>query len=186
MVDHHSPHGNLRRTRNSLDGARAIFSDYARLIGSRRHSHGGVIGIVKSWSIIAQAIGLAARELKGKSSDIKEVRWQLDISMKHIVYLIAIALIAVLAFFYFGVIHTFWQALVAWLVVVVIAFLFTTVAANAIAIVGSNPVSGMTLMTLIIASAIFVAIGLKGTSGIVAAMVIGGVVCTALSMAAVS
>ena len=161
----------------------AIFSDYARLIGIGGIAMAGVIGIVKSWSIIAQAIGLAARELKGKSSDIKEVRWQLDISMKHIVYLIAIALIAVLAFFYFGVINTFWQALVAWLVVVVIAFLFTTVAANAIAIVGSNPVSGMTLMTLIIASAIFVAIGLKGTSGIVAAMVIGGVVCTALSMA---
>ena len=158
----------------------AIFSDYARLIGIGGIAMAGVIGIVKSWSIIAQAIGLAARELKGKSSDIKEVRWQLDISMKHIVYLIAIALIAVLAFFYFGVINTFWQALVAWLVVVVIAFLFTTVAANAIAIVGSNPVSGM---TLIIASAIFVAIGLKGTSGIVAAMVIGGVVCTALSMA---
>ena len=103
--------------------------------------------------------------------------------MKHIVVFIAIALIAVLLFFWFGVIHTFWQALVAFAVVVVIAFLFTTVAANAIAIVGSNPVSGMTLMTLIIASAIFVAIGLKGTSGIVASMVIGGVVCTALSMA---
>ncbi|MDE6321535.1 MAG: OPT/YSL family transporter, partial [Muribaculaceae bacterium] len=86
-------------------------------------------------------------------------------------------------FFWFGVIHTFWQALVAWAVVTVIAFLFTTVAANAIAIVGSNPVSGMTLMTLIVASAIFVAIGLNGTSGIVASMVIGGVVCTALSMA---
>lgn len=88
-----------------------------------------------------------------------------------------------LVFFWLGVIHTFWQALIAWLVVAVIAFLFTTVAANAIAIVGSNPVSGMTLMTLIIASAVFVAIGLKGASGMVASMVIGGVVCTALSMA---
>jgi putative OPT family oligopeptide transporter len=68
-------------------------------------------------------------------------------------------------------------------VVAVIAFLFTTVAANAIAIVGSNPVSGMTLMTLIIASVIFVAVGMKGASGMVGAMVIGGVVCTALSMA---
>ena len=103
--------------------------------------------------------------------------------MKHIAYFVAIALIAVLVFFWLGVIHTFWQALIAWLVVAVIAFLFTTVAANAIAIVGSNPVSGMTLMTLIIASAVFVAIGLKGASGMVASMVIGGVVCTALSMA---
>ncbi len=166
----------------SLEPA-AIFSDYARLIGIGGIAMAGVIGIIKSSSIIAQAIGLAGRELKGKQQGVKEVRWQTDISMKHIVYMVAIALIAVLAFFYIGVIHTFWQALIAWLVVTVIAFLFTTVAANAIAIVGSNPVSGMTLMTLIIASAIFVSIGLNGTSGIVASMVIGGVVCTALSMA---
>ncbi|MDE6247844.1 MAG: oligopeptide transporter, OPT family [Muribaculaceae bacterium] len=160
-----------------------IFRDYARMIGIGGIAMAGVIGIIKSWPIIVQAVGLAGRELKGKSSAAKEVRWQLDISMKHIVFFIVLALIAVLLFFWFGVINTLWQAVVAWAVVVIIAFLFTTVAANAIAIVGSNPVSGMTLMTLIIASAIFVGIGLSGTSGIVASMVIGGVVCTALSMA---
>lgn len=160
-----------------------LFKDYARLIGIGGIAMAGVIGIIKSWSIIQQAVGLAGRELKGKSSAVKEVRWQLDISMKHIVFFIAIALVAVFLFFWFGVINTLWQAAIAWLVVVVIAFLFTTVAANAIAIVGTNPVSGMTLMTLIIASAIFVGIGLNGTTGIVASMVIGGVVCTALSMA---
>lgn len=161
----------------------AIFKDYARLIGIGGIAMAGVIGIVKSWGIIVQAVGLAGKELRGKTEGQKPIRWQMDISMKNIVFFILIALVTVLLFFWFGVIHTFWQAAVAWLVVVVIAFLFTTVAANAIAIVGSNPVSGMTLMTLIIASAIFVAIGLKGTSGIVASMVIGGVVCTALSMA---
>ncbi|MDE7145192.1 MAG: oligopeptide transporter, OPT family [Duncaniella sp.] len=160
-----------------------IFSDYARLIGIGGIAMAGIIGIVKSWGIIREAVGLAGRELKGNKSNEKTVRWQTDISMKHIVFFIAIALIAVLIFFWIGVINTFWQALVAWVVVTLIAFLFTTVAANAIAIVGSNPVSGMTLMTLIIASAIFVGIGLSGTSGIVASMVIGGVVCTALSMA---
>lgn len=160
-----------------------IFSNYARMIGIGGIAMAGVIGIVKSWGIIAQAIGLAGRELRGKASGVKEVRWQTDISMKHIVFFVVIALVAVFIFFWFGVINTLWQAAVAWLVVTVIAFLFTTVAANAIAIVGSNPVSGMTLMTLIIASAIFVGIGLSGTSGIVASMVIGGVVCTALSMA---
>ncbi len=161
-----------------------IFSNYARMIGIGGIAMAGVIGIVKSWPIIRQAVGLAGREFKGGAAAAeKPVRWQLDISMKHIVFFIAIALVAVLCFFWFGVIHNWWQALVAWVVVVFIAFLFTTVAANAIAIVGSNPVSGMTLMTLIVASAIFVAIGLKGTSGIVASMVIGGVVCTALSMA---
>ena len=160
-----------------------IYRDYARLIGIGGIAMAGIIGIIKSWGIIAQAVGLASRELRGAASGAATVRWQTDISMKHIAYFIFIALVAVPLFFWVGVIHTFWQALVAWLVVTVIAFLFTTVAANAIAIVGSNPVSGMTLMTLIIASGIFVAIGLSGTAGIVASMVIGGVVCTALSMA---
>ena len=160
-----------------------IFADYARLIGIGGIAMAGIIGIVKSWGIIREAVGLASRELKGNAAAAKTIRWQTDISMKHIVFFVTIALVVVFLFFWLGVINTFWQALVAWMVVTVIAFLFTTVAANAIAIVGSNPVSGMTLMTLIIASAIFVAIGLNGTSGIVASMVIGGVVCTALSMA---
>lgn len=160
-----------------------LFKDYARLIGIGGIAMAGVIGIIKSWSIIQQAVGLAGRELRGSVSGTKEVRWQLDLSMKHIVFFIVIALVAVFLFFWFGVINTLWQAFIAWLVVAIIAFLFTTVAANAIAIVGTNPVSGMTLMTLIIASAIFVGIGLNGTTGIVASMVIGGVVCTALSMA---
>ena len=161
----------------------AIFSDYARLIGIGGIAMAGIIGIIKSWGIIVQAAGLAAREFKGGAQTAKAVRWQQDISMKHIIFFISVALVAVLIFFWCGVLHNFWQALVAWIVVAVISFLFTTVAANAIAIVGSNPVSGMTLMTLIIASAIFVGIGISGTSGIVASMVIGGVVCTALSMA---
>lgn len=161
-----------------------IFSNYARMIGIGGIAMAGVIGIVKSWPIIRQAVGLAGREFKGGAASAERPqRWQWDISMKHIVFFIGLALVAVLLFFRFGVIDSWWQAIIAWVVVTLIAFLFTTVAANAIAIVGSNPVSGMTLMTLIIASAIFVAIGLNGTSGIVASMVIGGVVCTALSMA---
>lgn len=161
-----------------------LFKDYARMIGIGGIAMAGVIGIIKSWPIIRQAVGLAGKEFKGGAqTSERPVRWQMDISMKHVVFFILIALIAVFFFFWFGVIHTLWQAAVAWVVVTIIAFLFTTVAANAIAIVGTNPVSGMTLMTLIIASAIFVGIGLSGTSGIVASMVIGGVVCTALSMA---
>ncbi|MCF0204687.1 MAG: oligopeptide transporter, OPT family [Muribaculaceae bacterium] len=161
----------------------ALFAQKAKLIGIGGIAMSGIIGIIKSWSIIKEAVGLAGRELKGKSSAVKEVRWQTDISMKSIVMYISMALIVVFAFFWIGVIGNLWQALVAWVVVTIIAFLFTTVAANAIAIVGSNPVSGMTLMTLIVASAIFVGVGLSGSSGIVASMVIGGVVCTALSMA---
>lgn len=160
-----------------------IFKDYARLIGIGGIAMAGVIGIIKSWRIIAQAAGLAVKEFKGGKTASRPVRWQMDISMKHVVFFMGLALLAVLLFFWFGVLHNFTQALVAWAVVTVIGFLFTTVAANAIAIVGSNPVSGMTLMTLIIASAIFVSVGIKGTEGIVASMIIGGVVCTALSMA---
>ena len=164
--------------------AQQIFSDHARLIGIGGIAMAGIIGIIKSWPIIMQAVGLAAREFKGGASEgQKPVRWQMDLSMKSVVAYMVLALIVVFLIFWLGVIGTLWQAAVAWLVVTVIAFLFTTVAANAIAIVGSNPVSGMTLMTLIIASAIFVGIGLNGTNGIVAAMIIGGVVCTALSMA---
>lgn len=161
-----------------------IFKNYARYIGIGGIAMAGIIGIIKSWPIIKGAVGLATREMGGKKdTTAKVLRTSRDISMKIVVFAMIAAFIATLLFFYFGVIHNLWQTVVAFLVVAIIAFLFTTVAANAIAIVGSNPVSGMTLMTLIIASAIFVAVGLKGTSGIVASMVIGGVVCTALSMA---
>ena len=162
-----------------------IFKNYARFIGIGAIAMAGVIGIVKSWGVIKGAVGLAGRELRGKSGAVASasLRTDRDLSMRFLAIAVALALVVVFVFFYVGVIHSFLQALVAWLVVTVIAFLFTTVAANAIAIVGSNPVSGMTLMTLIIASIVLVAAGLQGTSGMVASMVIGGVVCTALSMA---
>ena len=164
--------------------AEEIFSGSARFIGIGGIAMSGVIGIIKSWGIIKSAVGLASREIKGNSGEAKAVvRTQKDLTMKVVVFALLAAFLITFVFFYVGVIHNLLQTVVAFIVVAVIAFLFTTVAANAIAIVGSNPVSGMTLMTLIIASGIFVAIGLKGSSGIVASMVIGGVVCTALSMA---
>ncbi|MCI6146799.1 MAG: oligopeptide transporter, OPT family [Sodaliphilus sp.] len=161
----------------------AIFKDYARSIGIGGIAMSGVIGIIKSWGVIKSAVGLAGKSFSNKGTEEKPVRTQKDISMKLLVFALTAALIITFVFFWIGVIGNLTQAIVAFFVVVVIAFLFTTVAANAIAIVGSNPVSGMTLMTLIVASTIFVAIGLSGTQGIIASMVIGGVVCTALSMA---
>ena len=160
-----------------------IFKDFARSIGIGGIAMSGIIGIIKSWGVIKNAVGLAGKSFK-KNADIeKPERTQRDISMKALVFSLAAALLVTFVFFWIGVIGSLPQAIVAFIVVVVIAFLFTTVAANAIAIVGSNPVSGMTLMTLIIASGIFVAVGLSGWQGIVASMIIGGVVCTALSMA---
>ena len=155
-----------------------IFKDFARSIGIGGIAMSGIIGIIKSWGVIKNAVGLAGKSFKKGGSVEKEERTQRDIPMKALVFALGAALIITFVFFWIGVIHNLPQAIVAFIVVVVIAFLFTTVAANAIAIVGSNPVSGMTLMTLIIASGIFVAVGLNGWQGIVASMIIGGVVCT--------
>ncbi len=162
-----------------------IFASYVRPIGIGGIAMAGMIGIWRSKGIILQAFGLAVRELGGKGGDKKAevLRTQKDISMKIIAFGVLALTILVFVFFQFGVVHNLTHTIVGLAIVMVIAFLFTTVAANAIAIVGSNPVSGMTLMTLIIASFIMVAVGLKGPAGMVAALVIGGVVCTALSTA---
>jgi len=162
-----------------------IFTSYARSIGIGGIAMAGIIGIVKSWGIIKGAVGLAAREMKGKGASDKDViRTQRDISFKIIAVGSVLTLIITFLFFYFGVMNfNLLHAVVAILLVAIIAFLFTTVAANAIAIVGSNPVSGMTLMTLILASVVMVAVGLTGKAGMLAALLMGGVVCTALSMA---
>ena len=156
-----------------------LFTNYARHIGMA-----GIVGIIRSSGIIKQALGLAVKELGGKkgSEEVAE-RTQHDLSMKFILIGLLATLITTFIFFQFGVLGNLFQTIVAILIVFIISFLFTTVAANAIAIVGTNPVSGMTLMTLILASLVLVSAGLSGTNGMMAAMVIGGVVCTALSMA---
>ena len=162
-----------------------IFRSYARSIGIGGIAMAGIIGIIRSWGIIRDAVGLAARELKGKGGNMDEVkRTQRDISFKIIAVGSIVVLLLTFIFFLTGVMHgNLLFAVVGILLVTVIAFLFTTVAANAIAIVGSNPVSGMTLMTLILASVVMVFVGLKGYAGMLAALIMGGVVCTALSMA---
>ena len=162
-----------------------IFTNYGRSLGIGAIAMAGIIGIVKSWGIIKGAVSLASREMKGKGAGQKEVlRTQRDISFKVIAIGSVVTLLITYAFFFFGVMNfNLLHATVAIILVAVIAFLFTTVAANAIAIVGSNPVSGMTLMTLILASVVMVAVGLKGNAGMLAALLMGGVVCTALSMA---
>ena len=162
-----------------------IYNNYAKSIGIGGIAMAGIIGIVKSWGIIKSAVGLAAKEFKGKPSGGAAVpRTQRDLPMKIIIVGATVTIIAIFLFLHFGVMQgNLLHSVVAVLLIAVIAFLFTTVAANAIAIVGSNPVSGMTLMTLILASVVMVAVGLRGTGGMVAALIMGGVVCTALSMA---
>ncbi len=161
-----------------------IFSHYIRHIGIGGIAMAGLIGIIKSWPIIKKAFSLGATELFGKKTGLEKetVRTQRDLSMKIVTGGIFLVAILIFVFFLFGVVHNLFHAIVGLLIVLIIAFLFTTVAANAIAIVGTNPVSGMTLMTLILSSVILVAVGLTGPAGMIAALIIGGVVCTALSV----
>ena len=161
-----------------------IFKEYAKSIGIGGIAMAGVIGIFRSWGIIKSAVGLAAKEMGGKKETTQVKRTQKDLSMKVIAFGSIFTLLLTFVFFLTDVMHgNILHSVVAILLVAGISFLFTTVAANAIAIVGTNPVSGMTLMTLILASVVMVAVGLKGATGMVAALVMGGVVCTALSMA---
>ena len=161
-----------------------IFKEYAKSIGIGGIAMAGVIGIFRSWGIIKSAVGLAAKEMGGKKADTNVKRTQKDLSMKVIAFGSIFTLLLTFLFFLTDVMNgNLLHSVVAILLVAGISFLFTTVAANAIAIVGTNPVSGMTLMTLILASVVMVAVGLKGATGMVAALVMGGVVCTALSMA---
>ena len=158
-----------------------IFTSYGKSIGIGAIAMAGIIGIIKSWGVIKGAVGLATKA--GAAQDEQSASSQ-DLPFKFIAVMAILTLVITFLFFWFGVMDgNILFALVAIVLTAVIAFLFTTVAANAIAIVGSNPVSGMTLMTLILASVVMVAVGLKGTGGMVAALVMGGVVCTALSMA---
>ena len=157
-----------------------IFTSYGKSIGIGAIAMAGIIGIIKSWGVIKSAVGLATKagENSGEATD------KADLPFKFIAISAVLTLLVTFLFFWFGVMDgNLLFASVAIILTAVIAFLFTTVAANAIAIVGSNPVSGMTLMTLILASVVMVAVGLKGTGGMVAALIMGGVVCTALSMA---
>ena len=164
--------------------AENLFQFIGKPLGIGGIAMAGIIGICRQAGIIRQAVGLAVSELGGKKSATSAPeRTQHDLTMKTILTILCATLICVLVFFQFGLLNNWLQTIVAVVIVFVIAFLFTTVAANAIAIVGSNPVSGMTLMTLILSSLVLVSVGLNGTAGMTAALVIGGVVCTALSMA---
>ena len=165
-----------------------IFTSYGKSIGIGAIAMAGIIGIIKSWGVIKSAVGLATKaggDTNDKTSEnTMDGASTADLPFRFIAIASIITLILTFLFFWFGVMDgNLLFAAVAIILTAVIAFLFTTVAANAIAIVGSNPVSGMTLMTLILASVVMVTVGLKGTGGMVAALIMGGVVCTALSMA---
>ena len=161
-----------------------IFVSYGKSIGIGAIAMAGIIGIIKSWGVIKSAVGLATKAGDSAANSQEPTAKSQDLPFRFIAIASVVTIILTFLFFWFGVMDgNLLFALVAIVLTAIIAFLFTTVAANAIAIVGSNPVSGMTLMTLILASVVMVGVGLKGTGGMVAALIMGGVVCTALSMA---
>ena len=165
--------------------AENLFAFIGKPLGIGGIAMAGITGLVKQSKIIRQAVGLAVSELGGgnKTQAAATERTQRDLTMKRILTILIATLVSIFVFFHFGLLDGWVQSVTAILLVFIIAFLFTTVAANAIAIVGTNPVSGMTLMTLILSSLVLVSVGLSGTTGMTAALIIGGVVCTALSMA---
>jgi len=163
--------------------AEAIFRAYVRPIGIGGIAMAGIIGIIKSSGVIVSAFKLAAGVGGKAQSEAKIERTQKDLKMSFVMLFLLLTVIAVFVFLIIGVHVTLVQAIVALVTIFIISFLFTTVAANAIAIVGTNPVSGMTLMTLILSSVVLVSVGLKGWQGMVSSLIIGGIVCTALSMA---
>ena len=187
FIGQYIPQPILQSTKNIADmSPLEIFYDYVRHVGIGGIAAAGIIGIIKSWRIIIGAFKLAKNEIFGGALGYEKnmvTRTQLDIKMKWVMTVIVLSLFGIFIFFSVGVVDHIGHAIIGLLIVTIIAFLFTTVAARAIAIVGTNPVSGMTLMTLILSSVILVRVGLSGEEGMLAALIIGGVVCTALSMA---
>jgi putative OPT family oligopeptide transporter len=163
--------------------AEEIFKNYVKSIGIGAIAMAGIIGIIKSGSIIKGSLKVAFKELFGNQNNDSNLRTQKDIKFVFVLSLILSSLLA-FAIFFTGVYHlSIANALVAVGIIFVISFLFTNVAANATALVGTNPVSGMTLMTLIVTSLVLSMLGFQNKTGIALALIIGAAVCTALSVA---
>ncbi|RLE20257.1 MAG: oligopeptide transporter, OPT family [Acidobacteria bacterium] len=159
-----------------------IFANYVRHVGIGAIAAAGLMGIVKNSKIIVSSFSVGFKQIFGHHKSANPERTDRDISMKSVITLLGVSLVFTFIFFYI-ITGTFGYGFLTLVITFVISFLFTTVAARAIAIVGTNPVSGMTLVTLIIGSVILVKAGLSGDAGMTIALVMGSVVCTALSVA---
>ena len=148
----------------------------------------GVISILKMSPVIKQALQQVLSQLfkKHDPASAKTSRLDLDIKMTS-VFAMAIGLaVAILVYFWAVVMagqpNALVLALLSLVLTFLIVFLFSAVSAWAVAMISVTPISGMTLTTLIIAAVTLAALGLKGGPGMLAILLIGGVVCTALSM----
>lgn len=166
-----------------------IFSNYVRYIGIGGIFAAGIISILKMSGVIRDAMKNVVEEIfhQPKSGEAKNVRTDRDMPMGIIMGVLVALTILLWLYFRYSVLHAAANptmlSTISIIVTLFVAFLFTGVSAWAVAMISVTPVSGMTLTTLIVSAVLLTALGLTGTSGMIAVLLIGGVVCTALSMA---
>ena len=160
--------------------AATIFSKYVRLVGVGAIATAGIFGIVKSLRIVAASFGVAAKAFRGGSGASQE-RTDRDVSVMAILLGTILSAVGIAAFY--GTLGASWAVVaVALVLTLVFSFFFASVAANAIATTARNPVSGMTMLTIIVSSVILLRFGISGTTGMFFVMALAGMVCTALSI----
>jgi putative OPT family oligopeptide transporter len=160
--------------------AEQIFRGYVRYVGVGAIATAGIFGIVKSLRIVAGSFGIAAKAFRGGAGAAFTERTDRDVPLMAILLGTIVSAIAVAAFF--GSLgSTLLAVAIALVLTLVFSFFFASVAANAIATTARNPVSGMTMLTIIISSVILLRFGVSGTTGMFFVMAMAGMVCTALS-----
>jgi putative OPT family oligopeptide transporter len=160
--------------------AAQIFRGYVRFIGVGAIATAGIFGIIKSLKVVAGSFSIAARAFRHEESGSTE-RTDRDIPVTAILTGVVVSALATGAFF--GSLGASLLVVLAGLALtLVFSFFFASVAANAIATTARNPVSGMTMLTIIVSSVVLLRFGLSGTTGMFFVMAIAGMVCTALSV----
>lgn len=160
-------------------GPSALWSNYIKYIGAGAVATGGIISLIKSLPLIIRTFKQAIDSMKNKNAAHKGLRTEQDLPIP---VLIAVALvIAVLIW----LIPTFPVNLIGALIIVVFGFFFATVSSRMVGLIGSsnNPVSGMTIATLLFATVILKATGTTGITGMVGAISIGGIICIVAAIA---
>ena len=159
-------------------GAGAIWGTYIRYIGAGALAAGGIISLVKSLPLIIKTFGGAVKGMAGSKVDTND-RTSKDLSMKFV--FTAIAVLALLVW----LIPVIPVSLIGAIIIVVFGFFFATVSSRMVGLVGSsnNPVSGMAIATLLIATLILKVTGAEGIAGMCSAIAIGSVICIVSAIA---
>ncbi|HSB15801.1 MAG TPA: oligopeptide transporter, OPT family [Bryobacteraceae bacterium] len=182
MIGSHLPDLAVYPAKNPISqmDAGQIFRGYVRFIGVGAIATAGIFGIVKSLRVVAGSFAIAARAFRRGEAGGME-RTDRDMSVVSILAGVVVSAVAV-AIFLGSLSSSVTVIAIGLLLTLAFSFFFTSVAANAIATIARNPVSGMTMLTIIISSVVLLRFGLSGTTGMFFVMAIAGMVCTALSV----